>query len=218
MLPRMPQVTTNTASDSETVTVDMMPPEVSISVPEGVQNTAFDVVITFTEVVSGFEQADLMLSGTATTSITVWQGTDDRVWTATLTPTTSGTLTLSIAEGAVIDTAGNTNVLSTAEVSITLNVPDGTASVFVSVCDRTPQVRDAIVAAVSGVSDCADVTAADLAENYETQPWFPEHHRPQSERFQRTHRTGVSRPVEQRFGQIYQRVSLMNSPHWSISS
>ncbi len=153
----------NTASDSETVTVDMMPPEVSISVPEGVQNTAFDVVITFTEVVSGFEQADLMLSGTATASITVWQGTDDRVWTATLTPTTSGTLTLSIAEGAVIDTAGNTNVLSTAEVSITLNVPDGTASVFVSVCDRTPQVRDAIVAAVSGVSDCADVTAADLA-------------------------------------------------------
>ena len=34
---------------------------------------------------------------------------------------------------------------------------------FVSVCDRTPEVRDAIVAAVSGVSDCADVTAAHLA-------------------------------------------------------
>ena len=153
----------NTASDSETVTIDMDAPSVSISVPTGVQNSTFDVVITFTEVVSGFEQADLMLSGTATASITAWQGTDDRVWTATLTPTTSGTLTLSIAEGAVIDTAGNTNVLSTAEVSITLNVPDDTASVFVSVCDRTPQVRDAIVEAVSGVSDCADVTAADLA-------------------------------------------------------
>ena len=34
---------------------------------------------------------------------------------------------------------------------------------FVSVCDRTPQVRDAIVAALPNVSDCADVTAADLA-------------------------------------------------------
>ena len=34
---------------------------------------------------------------------------------------------------------------------------------FVSVCDRTPQVRDAIVAALSDVSDCADVTAADVA-------------------------------------------------------
>ena len=40
----------NTASDSETVTVDMDAPSVSISVPAGVQNTAFDVVITFTEV------------------------------------------------------------------------------------------------------------------------------------------------------------------------
>ena len=34
---------------------------------------------------------------------------------------------------------------------------------FVPVCDRTPQVRDAIVAALPNVSDCADVTAADLA-------------------------------------------------------
>ena len=34
---------------------------------------------------------------------------------------------------------------------------------FVSVCDRTPQVRDAIVAEVSGVSDCSDVTANHLA-------------------------------------------------------
>ena len=34
---------------------------------------------------------------------------------------------------------------------------------FVPVCDRTPQVRDAIVAALPDVSDCADVTAADLA-------------------------------------------------------
>ena len=34
---------------------------------------------------------------------------------------------------------------------------------FVSVCDRTPQVRDAIVAAVPDVEDCADVTAAHLS-------------------------------------------------------
>ena len=155
----------NTASDPQTVTVDMDAPRVSISVPEGVQNDVFDVVITFTERVSGFEQSDLSVSGTAIASITAWQGTDDTIWTATLTPTTSGTLTLRIAEGAVTDTVGNPNVLSTAEVSITLNVPDDTEvslAVLVSVCDRTPQVRTAIVAAV-GVSDCANVTAADLA-------------------------------------------------------
>ena len=161
----------NTASESQTVTVDM-PPGVSISVPDGDQNATFDVTITFTEVVAGFDQTDLTLSGTATASITGWSTTDDTVFTATITPTTSGTLTLSIAEGAVSDTAGNTNVLSTAEeVSIFLGVPliaAGDLEValtpeFVSVCDRTPEVRDAILAALPGVSDCEDVTAADLA-------------------------------------------------------
>ena len=153
----------NTASEPQTVTVDMMPPEVSISVPADVQNSAFDVVITFTQKVSGFEQSDFTLSGTAVASITAWSTTDDTIFTATITPTTSGTLTLSIVEGAVTDTAGNPNVLSTAEVSITMDVSDDPASVFVSVCDRTPQVRDTIVAALPNVSDCADVTAADLA-------------------------------------------------------
>ena len=156
----------NTASETQTVTVDMTPPEVSISVPVGVQNSAFDIVITFTEVVSDFEQSDLSVSGTAAATVTAWSMTDETTYTATITPTTSGTLTLSIAEGAVTDTAGNTNVLSTAEVSITLNVPEDTEvslTVFVSVCDRTPQVRDAIVAAVPNVSDCANVTAVDLA-------------------------------------------------------
>ena len=33
-----------------------------------------------------------------------------------------------------------------------------------AVCDRTPQVRDAIVDAISGVSACGDVTADHLAE------------------------------------------------------
>ena len=149
----------NTASETQTVTIDVDAPGVSISVPTDAQSDAFEATITFTEVVSGFEQADLTLSGTATASITAWTTTDDTTYTTTITPTVSGTLTLSIAAGAVTDTAGNTNVFSTAEVNITLNVADA----FVSVCDRTPQVRDAIVAALPNVSDCADVTAADLA-------------------------------------------------------
>ncbi len=158
----------NTAAQTQTVTVDMDAPSVSISVPTGVQNSAFDVVITFTESVSGFEQADVTLSGTATASLTAWSTTDDTVWTATITPTTSGTLTLSIPADVAMDAVGNNNSAhTTGSVNIIMNVAADTeifeADVFVSVCDRTPQVRDAIVAAVPNVSDCADVTAADLA-------------------------------------------------------
>ena len=149
----------NTAAIPKTVSVDMDSPDIRIFVPEGVQNGAFDVTIIFSESVSDFEQSDLSLSGTATVSITAWQGIYDTVFTTTLTPTTSGTVVLRIAEGTVTDTAGNTNVLSTAEVVIILNVTDA----FVSVCDRTTDVRNAIVAALPNISDCAKVTAADLA-------------------------------------------------------
>ena len=176
------------AEEVATVTVDMRPPEARISLPNGDQRAAFDVTITFTEVVSGFEQTDLTLSGPVTASITRWSTTDDTVWTATITPTTSGTLTLSITEGAATDTAGNTNLANvTVEVSIFLvsepliegdrdpagvhapeegvHTPEEGVHTpeFVSVCDRTPAVSDAILAAVPSVNDCEDITAADLA-------------------------------------------------------
>ena len=55
----------------------------------------------------------------------------------------------------------------TDSITVTINVTDVNDTTIVStltpVCDRTPQVRDAIVAAMPGVSDCNDVTEAHLA-------------------------------------------------------
>ena len=49
-------------------------------------------------------------------------------------------------------------------VALAAALPPATAKAqAVAVCDRTTQVRDAIVAAVTGVTDCANVTATDLA-------------------------------------------------------
>ena len=50
---------------------------------------------------------------------------------------------------------------STETISSTTPICTGT---YVSVCDRTPAVRDAIVAAIPGVSNCADVRSSHLAE------------------------------------------------------
>ena len=44
-----------------------------------------------------------------------------------------------------------------------LAFPELGGAVFTSVCDRTPQVRDVLVAAVPGVSNCRNVTEAHLA-------------------------------------------------------
>ena len=47
---------------------------------------------------------------------------------------------------------------------VLLAVPETATGQIVPVCDRTPEVRDAIVEKVSDVSDCGDVTEAHLAE------------------------------------------------------
>ena len=96
----------NTAATSQTVSVDVDTdaPSVSVSVPSEVQNGAFDVSITFTETVSDFEQADLGLSGAA--SITDWTANNDNtIYTAEITPTASGTVTISVAADVATDAA-----------------------------------------------------------------------------------------------------------------
>ena len=66
----------------------------------------------------------------------------------------SYTVTITVSDGSLTDTI---------TVTIT-NVTDTPGvSGFTPVCDRTPQVRDGIVVAVPGVSDCNDVTAVHLA-------------------------------------------------------
>ena len=68
----------------------------------------------------------------------------------------SYTVTVTVSDGSFTDT-----------ITVTINITDVADTPVVStltpVCDRTPQVRDAIVAAVRGVSDCKDVTDAHLA-------------------------------------------------------
>ena len=116
----------NTAATSQTVTVDVDAPTVTIDVPSGVQNGAFSVTITFTEVVSGFGQSDLSLSGTASASITAWNATNNTTYTATITPTSSGSVTFSIAAGVATDTANNQNTAATSQ-SVTVTILDTTS-------------------------------------------------------------------------------------------
>ncbi len=112
---------------------DTTAPSVTVSVPSGVQNGAFDITITFTEAVSGFVQSDLSLSGTASASITAWNTTDNTTYTATITPTSSGSVTLSVSSGVATDVANNPNTAATSQTvrvdvdapSVTISVPSG---------------------------------------------------------------------------------------------
>ena len=124
----------NTAATSKTVTVsvDTTAPGVSISVPSGVQTDAFSVTITFTESISGFGRSDLSLSGTASASITSWDTRNDTTYTATVTPTTSGTVTFNIRAGVATDAANNSNTAATSK-TVTVSVDTTSPGVNISV-------------------------------------------------------------------------------------
>ena len=113
---------TNTASETQTVSADVDRPSVSLSVPSGVQTGVFSVTITFSEVVSGFVQSDLLLSGTASASITSWTASSNTTFTVRITPTTSGEVTLRVPAGVATDAANNTNTASnTQTVSVDMD-------------------------------------------------------------------------------------------------
>ena len=126
-IPEPPVV--DTPPDPPKQVLDTTPPGISISVPEGIQNRAFDVTITFSESVSDFVQDDLSLEGsTAAATITAWSAnTDKTVYTATITPTTSGEVILNIAADVATDIANNPNTAAIEQsVSVDVDSPSVT--------------------------------------------------------------------------------------------
>ena len=92
-----------------------MDPTVTIDVPDGTQSGEFEITITFSEDVTGFDATDIELGGgvTATASLT-GSGTN---YTATITPTSSGNLTIMVPANVV---EGGNQASSTETVTIDL--------------------------------------------------------------------------------------------------
>ena len=160
----------NTAATSKTVTVsvDTTSPYVTVSVPSGVQNGAFDATITFTETVSGFTQSDVSLSGSAA-SITGWRAnSDNTVYTATITPTASGTVTIGVAANVATDAANNPNTAAISQTvsvdvdkpSVTIGVPSGTqTSAFNATITFMESVSNFVQSDVSLTGSAASITS-----------------------------------------------------------
>ena len=111
----------NTASETHSVTVDLPSTTVTISVPSGAQSGAFDVTITFSDSVTGFTMGDITLGGTANATVTALTG-GDRVYTATITPTSSGTVTIQVPANAARDSADHGNIASSTR-TVSVNLP-----------------------------------------------------------------------------------------------
>ena len=96
--------------------------------------------------------------GTLSATTVVIDGGDTESAVVTVTPEGAGAVTVSVDSAAFPD-AGTVHDGIQAGVGESLTL-EAAAS---GICDRTEQVREAILARLDHVSDCADVTAADLS-------------------------------------------------------
>ena len=110
----------NTAFQSQTATIDTVPPTVSsiTGLPTTATKDPFEITITFSEDVTGFEAGDITFSNTNLATVGTVSGSGT-TYTATITPQSSqdGTLTISIAAGAAVDAAQNGNTAFQSETA-----------------------------------------------------------------------------------------------------
>ena len=97
-------------------------------VPTGTQNGPFDVTVQFDEIVTGFRQNELRVSGGGA-SITEWKPqTNGRDYVATITPTRDGDVDLNVSANVAQDRAGNGNTAAS-EQTVTVDVQDISVSI-----------------------------------------------------------------------------------------
>ena len=103
------------AEEQVSVEANLTRPTVVISGPTDAQNSAFDITITFSETVTGFEQGDITVGNG---SITAFSGSGAS-YTATIEPADNGTVTVDVPADVATDSAGNGNTTATSQVSVT---------------------------------------------------------------------------------------------------
>ena len=157
----------DTGIDTATVTVTARPTTPGVTVSE--------TALTVTEGDATGDSYTVVLDSQPTADVTVTvgghAGTEVTPTPTSLTFTTSNwdtAQTVTVTAGNDTDTTDDEVTLTHSAdsdysgisiASVTVTVTDNAAGI----CERTPEVRDALLALIPGVSDCADVTDAHLA-------------------------------------------------------
>ena len=126
------------APTNTTFTIDTTAPTVATTSTESdpTSTSPFSVTITFSETVTGFAIGDITV-GNGTAGTFAGSGT---TYTANITPTTNGSVTVDVAGSVAIDTAGNNNTAATqfsivydgTIPTVAFNPTSGTTGVVVS--------------------------------------------------------------------------------------
>ena len=122
----------NTAATQFSIESDGTPPSLSITSDAATVSGPFTATFTFSEAVTGFELGDIVVANGA---VSEFGGAID-VYTATITPETVGALTISVAEGASDDAAGNASGAGDFVVTVRADAPS--VDIVISSTDADP--------------------------------------------------------------------------------
>ncbi len=103
----------STAATPFEVETDSTPPSLTIDLPDTDVEGAFEAVFDFSEAVTGFTVEDIAVTNGAASE---FQTVSTTRFSATITPSTLGTVSVSVAEGAAEDEAGNPSEAASGEV------------------------------------------------------------------------------------------------------
>ncbi|HIK64904.1 MAG TPA: autotransporter outer membrane beta-barrel domain-containing protein [Henriciella marina] len=111
----------NDAAPQFTIVADASPPGLSIELPGTETTGAFTATFTFTEDVTGFELADIVLGNAAASDFAATSGS---VYTARITPSAPGTVSVSVAAAAGKDAAGNDSLEASVSLAAVSEIPE----------------------------------------------------------------------------------------------
>ena len=99
-------------------------PTTTITPPSGTQTGVFDVTVTFSEEVTGFDQTELSVTGTANATITAWTAeAGGKAYGATITPKNDGTVVFNVAEN-VAEAGANNGNTAAKEQTVQVLIPE----------------------------------------------------------------------------------------------
>jgi LPXTG-site transpeptidase (sortase) family protein len=156
----------STSADNE-VTYDTTPPTVTVEQavgqPDPTNTSPINFTVTFSEPVTGFDAADVQLSGTAGATTTVVTGSGATYNIAISGMTNSGTVIASILAGATQDAVGLDNLTSTStDNTVTYDVAPPTVTVEQALGQPDPTNASPILFTVTFSEPVTGFDAADV--------------------------------------------------------
>ena len=152
--------TAPTGANENAFVVDNTAPTVTITGVSATSMAAFMATFTFSEGVAGFAVEDITVGNGAASAFTGAGG--DTEFTALITPTADGEVTVDVAADVAMDTAGNGNTAAAQASSIYDNTAPGVASIERQSPTSSPTNADVLTWRVTFSEAVANVDAADF--------------------------------------------------------